>query len=526
MISTVLLEIAFWGTPTPGNQFPVSTRIMVLSFVLAPLSGLLIDRFLEAKTPWNAKPPWQLRILRFLFSCIPCVGLFAVPLWGKFLQKAGSRNAAQPFPSLDLARRVEPNGESAIPWKKLRSYLIPISLLLALLQLPLWVLWLTGPFSGAGKNEVFSACLALHLALAACVAIYAYEAAHSDEPIVAVHRKAAWLLPLLLFLPSTLVLLLIVFSIRSQKFADPLISSAYTSRVNARSNPLWARSQELLRTSWRKTPLVARWHMPTGLESATEYVPAQDEVRAFYRWKSLLLAGEAGVITWCLFRFPIAGHAVMAGLPILAWICALLAATGLLIEVLGGLSHLVRAHGFAKFLDNHPYGRSIFYSHGSLLAGVAGGAFAAQGETKNLGWSLILYFSMFVLASGFFFLFSSYLNQGWRESDLVLWVVSLFGMALFYLLVLRPASAPWLRCLMALLPLSAVAYGLARGDRLLYPFSWKDLRDHRLPRNVRRMLTAVAVTAVLPLGTLAIPFWIYARQRLWPRYWSACAALR
>ena len=71
---------------------------------------------------------------------------------------------------------------------------------------------------------------------------------------------------------------------------------------------------------------------------------------------------------------------------------------------------------------------------------------------------------------------------------------------------------------LALTPLWSVALFFGLGGWLLHPFRLRHLFDRRLPGSLRGALAAVALTSAIPLGGLAIPFWIYAHYRLWPRY--------
>ena len=53
---------------------------------------------------------------------------------------------------------------------------------------------------------------------------------------------------------------------------------------------------------------------------------------------------------------------------------------------------------------------------------------------------------------------------------------------------------------------------------LLQPFGAGDILDPAWPRPLRRTLLFLTVTALLPLGGLAVPAWIWLRDRYWPRF--------
>jgi hypothetical protein len=69
-----------------------------------------------------------------------------------------------------------------------------------------------------------------------------------------------------------------------------------------------------------------------------------------------------------------------------------------------------------------------------------------------------------------------------------------------------------------LTPLWSLILFLQFGGWLLRPFTWRDAFDTRLAVHQRLVLGAVALTAALPLGGLAIPFWIHVRKSLWPGF--------
>ncbi len=69
---------------------------------------------------------------------------------------------------------------------------------------------------------------------------------------------------------------------------------------------------------------------------------------------------------------------------------------------------------------------------------------------------------------------------------------------------------------------SAVPLGVLLGagllPALLHPFSLGQLRRGELPPDIRRAVVFLAVTALLPLGGLAIPAWLWLKDRRWTGY--------
>ncbi len=68
--------------------------------------------------------------------------------------------------------------------------------------------------------------------------------------------------------------------------------------------------------------------------------------------------------------------------------------------------------------------------------------------------------------------------------------------------------------------------GLAFGPWLLRSFSVCHLFDHHVPGRVRAALASFAIPAVLPLGGLVIPVWIFLRHRLGSELDRQAARLR
>ena len=114
-------------------------------------------------------------------------------------------------------------------------------------------------------------------------------------------------------------------------------------------------------------------------------------------------------------------------------------------------------------------------------------------------------------------------TEGTKVSDALLWSFFFGSLAALGFLIgvdgrIHQPSLEFLRWLTALSPLWSLSLFLALGAWLLRPFSWRHILERRLPLRLRAALAFVTLTGVIPLGGIAIPFWIYAQHRLWPRY--------
>jgi len=81
---------------------------------------------------------------------------------------------------------------------------------------------------------------------------------------------------------------------------------------------------------------------------------------------------------------------------------------------------------------------------------------------------------------------------------------------LAFLALTPPPAVPWL---IAFIALVSPAVGIESARRWLAPLRLADLKNPRLPRPLRRRLVLMAITAILPLGGLALPWWTVVRRR-------------
>jgi hypothetical protein len=71
--------------------------------------------------------------------------------------------------------------------------------------------------------------------------------------------------------------------------------------------------------------------------------------------------------------------------------------------------------------------------------------------------------------------------------------------------------------LVAYSPLLGPLLGASALRWLLRPYSLSSLGRGQLPRHERRRVLAMAMTVLLPLGGMLVPWWIYLHHRCWPR---------
>jgi hypothetical protein len=311
----------------------------------------------------------------------------------------------------------------------------------------------------------------------------------------------------------------VVLGFASFLLADPprksLVWLAHAGRTGASRDPRWRGLQRGLREQWKGKPWFSQWNRPTGLSNSEGVGYAEAQVTAFFRLKTLLLVLDSAAL------FGAVPAAVRSEVfPRILWIGAALAGVGMVIQVMGLSARLLRIP-LAQSLSRHPYGRYLLLTQAAFLAGVYGISLLKAGQVQAFGLLLCFGGALCVMVSVvFLFLPTAASPSG---PDMTLWAILFLSFSAWGGLIaldrqLGQPSLAALGILAALTPLWSLGLFLALGGWFLRPFSWRDVADWKLPPGFRATLAFVILTAALPLGGLAIPFWIYARHRLWPRY--------
>lgn len=464
----------------------------------------VLDRHLAAKIPAGlSEVPW-LRAARRIASSIPLAGLAVIPLSQWLIRNRPSwafvsRSTNFPLP-LKLNGQLPSRFGPASWWKRSDArllswsqHLIPQIFWLVCCQLtPLFSgLYLIGqscPTTAVAVN------ILLHLAGTASAA--AHVALRSQ-----ILQMTGWraiffrLLPLALLLPvpfSSIAALIWLPAGEPGKEDKGVVQTLYRSR------------------STRRHPFAAvrgpRMGEITGSREASR------------RWASAakvgLLALESAVLV---------GLATTFGSPhLLDWtesslwvvLVALLVSAGAFLLLAGVV---VRTSGrwpqFA-FLADHPYGAFLTFLPLALILGVHAGTSMGSDDgpamlrnlLANVGFIGIM---ATLLALMWTFLLSLFF--GVPERPLTGMVIG-FSLSILLMLLSLVLSEPHIRPLAALIALASPVAGAAVASRWLAPFRFRDLTDRRLPSHLRALLWGLAVTAVLPLGGLAVPAWIRMRH--------------
>jgi hypothetical protein len=444
----------------------------------------------------------------FLVGCVPWLGLLLIPWWRRApawaIRSATTRLDFEAshirLPRGSPLHRVYASGAFGL-WLIASGLLLPLS----------GGLWLA---AGRDRTLILGACIALHLAQAACLALHA----ESEPRFTTQPRRTLRLIPWLCLLPQPvpiLAMLLADWPVLEGARGKTLTWSAYARRNGVGRLPRWLDLRRSLEERRSSRPWTERWTLPQGLVIPEREGRAEAIQKNWIRAKSLLLVIEAalavGWIVWLTDGEPAPAYDPMRDPAIRPCLLAVrcLAALGLLHATAGGLCRLLRLRPPAV-LDPPAAGLSLFITQTVLAFGLLAGPLAAYGRFRELALftavSAALAAMLFVLLmlSGQLILKSSLTLAtlvAWPASFLVLIVPPLA-------LALRPDLAPVGLALAMTVPVGDVLVGVWCLPWLLYPFRQRDVFDKQLPGWIRGRLAFRTLVALLPMGGLALPVWL------------------
>jgi hypothetical protein len=355
-----------------------------------------------------------------------------------------------------------------------------------------------------------------------------------DPPAAARPSRAVQVTPAMLLVPASLTLVPVPFvpflGYVLYAFAVPrmaersLIRALLESRRSTARLPRWLELQDALRRARRLEP--RRWLPRPRLPDPVREL---EDTRRYLLWtyaiKSAVLVFDGAAVSWLMFwataRFNFHRGVVPTVISVIAGVSLALGGIGLLLMLVRTLQNRVRAEGRLSFLDRHPAHRYLAASQLAFATGLFLGGPLFAGDGRGVG-DVVALAALCGTVVSFPRLFLSapgeddrtIAHAGWTVLFVVL-ALSGFGWAtghesttamlwLFQVcLVFFPLSVP-LFIFRQLLP------------RLLRPFGLRDILAPEWSPSLRRSLRFLTVTALLPLGGLAVPAWIWIRYRYWP----------
>lgn len=513
----IKLLLPDFGDPPSARHF----GIVFLSLLPACMvNGWIVDHQMAIETPRNHQRPLWLRLLRWAAaSILPASSLITPPIWrriqGLAWAQAGQR---KPSPlSLRKSFRTLPSPPLAFRLfdSPLRQYLEVLSILPPLAAV------------GALWNSDSELTLELALILSILIHVIAFAAAPIlVEPLIRRAQGSAsghfirhfrWLTLL-----SSLWIFPLAFILLYQIGTDRLlVNSAYTDRNQARRQTSWRALENELQVNSTAVPLRTFWSLPKALHTEDDFGRITEERRVLFRFKTAFLIPETGILFWIgasqteLFS---THDQVIIPIFVGAFTLALISA---FLWFFPSLAYALRWARTAKASTPYLRGGYLFLPTAAFLIGCGGGLLAAQGGHHGdfpflsgsilFLWLLLLlrFMDRFIRARG---------DLSLDDFD-SLWLLGVLLITLGIFKVMLPTLPEWTGLYLALsAPFLGLLTGILCCPSLLHPFYTRHLISYHLPLRFRAVLWIMVATALLPLGGLAVPFWIWARHRLWPRY--------
>ncbi|HKH44327.1 MAG TPA: hypothetical protein VKM72_06670 [Thermoanaerobaculia bacterium] len=506
LIATGYSDLPVWWEKIPFllpvlSEAGGTPRGNILLSVLILLNVWVLDRHLAAKIPAGLSEIRWLRAVRVIASSIPLLGLAVIPVWQELIR----RRPSWAF----VHRSAGPAGW----WKRidarLRSWsqhLIPQIFWLVGCQLTplfsgLYLLSQCWPAAAMAVNVL------LHLTGAVSAAAHV---ALRIQILQMTGRRAFFfrLLPLALLLPipfSPIAALIWLPSAEPGKEDKGVVQTLYRSRIT------------------RRHPFAAIRGPRMGEITGSR----EDGRRRASAIKIGFLALESAVLAGIVATF---GSPLVSdrNVSVLFILCALSIVPGAFLLVAGAVARSSGRWQGLAFLADHPYGPFLTLLPLALMIGALAGTLAGSHDIWNLrvlligvGFAGIL---MTLLAMMWTFLLSLFF--GVPDRPITGPAISFVLFALILLLSSVLSAPTFLRPLSALIALASPLAGIGIAFCWLAPFRLRDLNDRRLPSHLRVRLWGLAVTAILPLGGLAIPAWIRLRHRHGPELDRWAALLR
>lgn len=521
------LELSLYDFPVPwaGGRFATALVATPWPTVLAVGGGCaLVNAFLLAGKLRRETPsgvvvrPW-LRALGYMVGFVPILGLSVFTGWDWLRTRRPSwAFKAARGPTLDLQDIRRSSWNQLHHGRRFSLEVLKSAWLFLANSLALGLVCLRLSLSPdlSSRQVTLLATILAHVLI--CIDMVHVQMAENRRYTILGRRGTVKrFLPLLCLLPLPVVMLYLVVML-DDKLLDPrastLTTAAYRNRQSMNRLPAWSRMQSLLDRSLAFRRL--RQRLKTGVRTP-EPGALGERLTRLYQLKTALLASDALALGW-LLSLALSPGTIDA---LLGWMLRFtlgVAATGYFLSLaMVGARAVNQAWG-----GIHVYGSILAASQLTFLAGLYPGALLEQGRLRDAG----ILVALSCAAAAMIYVFSEMLGHLIAEAlldtgALFLWTgillaTALVGTALALDDPLAHALEKVVVVLAFLSPLWHAVLAVRFVGSLLHPF---DVRSPRVyPRPIRRTLGVLAATLALPLGGLAVPYWIYVRRRHWPAY--------
>lgn len=512
------LEAALWWSAPPwrGSR-ELFGRLALGLLVLSPVSGVLLERYLARRTPPGMTLRPEVRLALGALGSLPLAGFFLIPLGRRFMEGASPRALRPDAARLDLETPSVPLPRGLPLQAVYTSGAFALWLVIpGILLLLIGSLWLA---AGEDLGAILVVCAALHLAQAGCMALYA----ESDLRFTHQSRHRLRLAPWLCLLPQPaplLALFLVIWPQVEGPRSHTLTWSTYARARSVRRYSQWMNLRLELQEQWEAGSWIERWIRPRGLELPPHAGRAEAARRTWIRTKALLLPFEAslaiGWLTVLTGPGSEADYDPIRDPALRPWLLAaiVIAVLGLLQAAAGSLARLLRLPRPALF-GPPATGLYLFITQAALVFGLLVGPLAAYGRFDVVA---LLSIVSGVLALGLAFLLMALsslpASRPGALADSITWPLSLLlGGFLPLPLALFPDQA-WMIIvgLTLLIPSIDIFLGLRSLPWIHYPFTVRDLFDRRPGQGAHVSVTLGVLIALLPLGGLVLPLWVWSHR--------------
>lgn len=508
------VDLELWQPSEPARSavfpwWPVALALLFLGNLR------FCGQILRSSTPWALSKAWRIgTTLAFGIPVLGFVALFATARWAPTGENPGE--------TLTL--------ESRRSFHRLRSPFAGWTTRLfrewgAAFYLISNAAFLVGFLASAPPEKAIGLSVLLHAMAAAGLAVHLW----SEAPKTTAVRLVPALLLASTILSTIPFVSLIGFALYTRVMPKKDERLLMRALEETRKSSLRLPRGSHLRETWRrarssglKNRLFSSfdWGGPwRQISDVRERQPSERSLLWLHLFKSVALLFDGAALFWLLLK-PFEGflETVLASIAfVLLTVSSVLGGVGLLLMLLRlGMRRW-------SFLDRHP-GHHYLVAHSLVLwTGAFSGYALHEGDGEMLGVGL----GIFSLAAFVAWLSRlvplAFLSGGPSKIEMggIVLLIALFALA--FLTGEKPGWAGavlWLfGACTAVFPFAIPLFLLRRHiGALLRPFGPGDILDPAWPRPLRRTLLFLTITALLPLGGLAVPAWIWIRARRWPQF--------
>jgi hypothetical protein len=522
--------ILFTGVELPRGGMEATFWAAAAVGLIAMVNGLVIGSYLSWSTPGEATVRRSVRWVRTAFASVPVFGLWTIPLWQWLYARKGrwpwgNDRAGPGIPvrrplKIQALRLATPVGR----WAGRPGVLVAVFLL------NVAVVTAAAPgLSGFSSLATVGALALLHGlffgGMLAGLLWWALDRRLSGWPAVLLPALAVcWLVPI----PALPLLgLLGMIFLDSEAVAESLSHHAFSRAGEVRGLATWLRSEDRL---LRRCGLLGRrhrlWGPPESLRAAPEATQVERRLLWFFQGKGALLLFEAALLAGGLgWAATWAGPAtaVLKGFSIAFRGFCFIAATLSLVGLGAALAREILRPGAGARV----FGPRLFWGHLAgtqwlLLLGLDLGSGLLRSDLLQVGGALVvLGLGGAVLQVGSLFVgfaLRSVPERSWETAPgQVAKVVVYCGAGALGVELVRggPEAVRWLDALTEIryvAPIVGIFLGLEGVRWLLHGDLQYALRGSEPSWRGRWRARLLVLTAVAPLGGLAIPWWIRVRS--------------